>query len=113
LVLIFVVELVNSIEPGRVKMISARRFAERRCTSFAIPRASPVNSITRQTPSATPAMLTSARTGRWRIFAATRLSMSLDRSGQRPASAAPKRKRLPALDPRGCRRESFLLLDRN
>ena len=59
------VVLINCVEPAsRVKMISAFRFCERRCKSFDSPRASPVNSITRHTPSATPAALTSARTGR-------------------------------------------------
>src|ERR1041385_1404984 len=56
-------------------MISAFRFCERRCRSLDIPRASPVKSITRHTPSATPAALTTARTGRWRTLAVTRLSI--------------------------------------
>ena len=51
-----------------------RMLDERRSRSFDIPRAKPVNSITRHTPSATPATLTSARTGRCRMLAATRLS---------------------------------------
>src|SRR5215217_4566395 len=69
------VVLISSVPPERVKMISARRFCERRWRSFESPRASPVKSITRQTPSATPAALTTARTGRWRTLAVTRLSI--------------------------------------
>src|SRR5436305_14613247 len=59
----------------RAKMISAFRFDARRCKSLDIPRASPVKSITKQTPSATPAALTRARTGRCRTLAVTRLSI--------------------------------------
>src|SRR5215213_9072213 len=70
------VVLISSVPPERVKMISALRFCERRSRSFDSPRASPVNSITRQTPSATPAALTTARTGRWRTLAVTRLSIA-------------------------------------
>src|ERR1043166_6588230 len=72
------VVLISSDPDERVKMISAFRFEERRCKSLDIPRASPVNSITRQTPSATPAALTSARTGRCRTLAVTRLSIKAD-----------------------------------
>src|SRR5215475_5751172 len=39
-----------------------------------MPRARPVNSITRLTPRATPATLTSVRIGRWRMFEVTKLS---------------------------------------
>jgi hypothetical protein len=60
--------------PGRVKIISARTFDERRCKSSDIPRESPVNSITRVTPSATPSTLIAERSGRWRIFEMTKLS---------------------------------------
>src|SRR5688572_807085 len=70
------VVLISSVPPERVKMISALRFCERRARSFDSPRASPVKSITRHTPSATPAALTTARTGRWRTLAVTRLSIS-------------------------------------
>jgi hypothetical protein len=72
----FAVEDVNSIPPERVKMISARRFEERRCKSFDIPRERPVNSITSATPSATPATLISARKGRCRMLLTTRLSIT-------------------------------------
>src|SRR5690242_642291 len=58
-----------------MKINSARTFVARRCKSFDMPRARPVNSITRATPSATPATLTSVRMGRWRMFEVTRLSM--------------------------------------
>src|SRR5829696_184872 len=69
-------ELVKlSIVPGLVKMISALKFCERRCKSLDIPRASPVNSMTRATPNATPTTLTSERMGRWRMLAAIRLSI--------------------------------------
>src|SRR5215204_3498666 len=58
-----------------MKINSARTFVARRCKSFDMPRVRPVNSMTRQTPSATPATLTSVRMGRWRMFEVTRLSM--------------------------------------
>src|SRR5882724_5820053 len=75
LVLRLAVDDVSCIAPGRVKIISARTFDARRWRSFDIPRASPVKSITRQTPSATPATLTRVRMGRWRMLETTRLSM--------------------------------------
>src|SRR6266481_8503586 len=61
-------------DPGRVKIISARTFDERRCKSSDIPRDKPVNNITRVTPSATPSTLIAERRGRWRMFDMTRLS---------------------------------------
>src|SRR5919109_5069011 len=79
-VLRLAVEIVNCIEPGRVKMISALRFDERRCRSLDMPVARPVKSITRQTPKAMPAMLTIVRTGRWRMFEVIRLSIFLSLS---------------------------------
>src|SRR5690349_5791433 len=66
---------VSWTAPGRMKINSARTFVARRCKSFDIPRARPVNSMTRLTPSATPATLTSVRIGRWRMFEVTRLSI--------------------------------------
>src|SRR5689334_4956398 len=58
-----------------MKINSARTLLARRCRSFDIPRASPVNSITRLTPSAIPATLTSVRMGRWRMLEVTKLSI--------------------------------------
>src|SRR5215213_7836490 len=58
-----------------MKINSARTFVARRCKSFDMPRASPVKSMTRLTPSATPATLTSVRIGLWRMFEVTRLSI--------------------------------------
>src|SRR5829696_5770155 len=58
-----------------MKINSARTFVARRCKSLDMPRARPVNSMTRATPSATPATLTSVRMGRWRMFEVTRLSI--------------------------------------
>src|SRR5436190_5281880 len=77
LVLRLAVDAISCIAPGRVKIISARTFDARRWRSFDMPRASPVKSITRQTPRATPATLTSVRMGRWRMLETTRLSMRL------------------------------------
>src|SRR5215213_5093505 len=59
-----------------MKISSARTFVARRCNSFDMPRARPVNSMIRATPRATPATLTSVRIGRWRMFEVTRLSIS-------------------------------------
>src|SRR5256885_2048129 len=77
------VVLIISGPEERAKMISAFRFDARRCKSLDIPRASPVKSITRQTPSATPVALTRARTGRCRTLAVTRLSIKAEVRGQR------------------------------
>src|SRR5882762_3730140 len=77
LVLRLALDAVRFIDPGRVKIISARTFDERRAISSDMPRASPVNSMIRQTPSATPATLTSVRMGRWRMLETTRLSMQV------------------------------------
>src|SRR5215217_9295318 len=66
---------VSCTAPGRMKINSARTFVARRCNSLDMPRARPVNSMTRATPSATPATLTSVRIGRWRMFEVTRLSI--------------------------------------
>src|SRR5439155_2256017 len=76
-VLRFAEEDVTWIEPGRVKIISARTFEDRVCKSSDIPCARPVNSITRATPSATPTTLIAERSGRWRILDTTKLSTEL------------------------------------
>src|SRR2546421_4380691 len=73
-VLRFTAADVAWIEPGRVKIISARTFDKRRCKSSDIPCARPVNSITNATPSATPRTLIADLSGRWRILEITKLS---------------------------------------
>jgi hypothetical protein len=57
-----------------MNMISALTFDDRRFRSSDIPLASPVKSMMRVTPSATPATLTKVRIGLWRIFAVIKLS---------------------------------------
>ena len=73
--LTFILELVSSIEPGRVKTISAFQLDARRAISFVIPRARPVKSTTSTTPSATPITLISVLKGRTFKFARTNSSI--------------------------------------
>jgi hypothetical protein len=62
------------IDPLRVKIMLPRTLVDRRSKSLDIPRVRPVKSMTSATPSATPTTLIAERSGRWRIFEATRLS---------------------------------------